>query len=341
MLFPILDNAMPMNETSGRGTDFIGNYYLSSYYSIGESESHVIGDIEFVASGKPTIIFKQISDPQRLALVTKKIKEESIKTQKDENRNKIENSQQQEVETSPIEARVGQKNSSTNMICDDCGSANPLNSQFCNKCGRQLLPKCNKCRHTNPVGALFCSQCGSKLNILTPDSTSPTVSKSTQSTSVEQSISEDNFLEYTLPNYDLKINYPTTWTLIDKDFTDQFTKVIFLSPKEDPNDSFLDGLGIAVQDLPPNTTIKDCVEVNIKDLQQHNADFSLLESTSTTLMGMSAHQLVYTDNGFKTLWLGAVRGDRAYYLIYRAQSNKYVKFLSVAQQMITSVELIN
>ena len=43
-----------------------------------------------------------------------------------------------------------------------------------------------------------------------------------------------------MPEFDIKINYPATWTMTDNDLVDANTKVVFYSPREGPSDTYLD-----------------------------------------------------------------------------------------------------
>ena len=48
--------------------------------------------------------------------------------------------------------------------CTKCGTENPKDSSFCNKCGKNLNDsKCPKCGYESPIGASFCNKCGKKL----------------------------------------------------------------------------------------------------------------------------------------------------------------------------------
>ena len=55
--------------------------------------------------------------------------------------------------------------------CPHCGSPNPHNGKFCQKCGKELVirpepvtsKKCENCNSENTISAAFCSKCGNKL----------------------------------------------------------------------------------------------------------------------------------------------------------------------------------
>lgn len=47
--------------------------------------------------------------------------------------------------------------------CPQCGELNDEDSQFCKKCGKQLIAKCPKCGKAIDADDIFCKGCGTKL----------------------------------------------------------------------------------------------------------------------------------------------------------------------------------
>lgn len=115
---------------------------------------------------------------------------------------------------------------------------------------------------------------------------------------------------------------------------------MFQSPKEGPTDQFLDGLVVSVDEKLGNMTPQNFIEVNIANLRQNNSDFTLFESTPTTLSGVPAHQMVYLANNMKTLVVATVRNNVFYWFQYSSEPESYLKFLSSAEQMISSFEFL-
>lgn len=101
---------------------------------------------------------------------------------------------------------------------------------------------CQTCQSSNPKDAIFCNKCGSKLDgkYIHPDN------RAGLSENKSNEVVEPNFDECLLPEYSIKINYPSSWER--KDDNSDPIKVMFLSPQEGPTDQFLDGLAVAVDD---------------------------------------------------------------------------------------------
>jgi membrane protease subunit (stomatin/prohibitin family) len=53
------------------------------------------------------------------------------------------------------------------VICQSCGSKNPVGTKFCGNCGASLAPPakiiCPKCKTENPASMKFCGSCGAPL----------------------------------------------------------------------------------------------------------------------------------------------------------------------------------
>jgi hypothetical protein len=87
-------------------------------------------------------------------------------------------------------------------------------------------------------------------------------------------------------------------------------------------------------------TLQKFIEVSIAQTRRENSDFKQLESTPTTLSGLPAHQIVYLANNLKWLVVVTVRKNVFYWLQYCSEPEKYQKFLSSVEQMISSFEFL-
>jgi len=157
-----------------------------------------------------------------------------------------------------------------------------------------------------------------------------------------------DFLECVLPEYGLKISYPTTWEKVNKIDLRPPLVIGFRRPRESNSDPFLESVGIAIIDVssdlvtsPSYAILKEYVDGNISDLKHRFPDFVLAESAPTTIAGNEAHQLVYIERGTKNLAIFTVKGNKVYNIVYRSRPEVFLKYLSTVEQMIASFEFIS
>jgi eukaryotic-like serine/threonine-protein kinase len=156
------------------------------------------------------------------------------------------------------------------------------------------------------------------------------------------------FLECVLPEYGLKISYPTTWEKVNKTDLRPPLVIGFRRPKKSNSDHFLESVGIAIIDVssdlvtsPSYAILKEYVDGNIADLKHRFSDFVLAESAPTTIAGNEAHQLVYIERGTKNLAIFTVKGNKVYNIVYRSRPEVFLKYLSTVEQMIASFEFLS
>jgi eukaryotic-like serine/threonine-protein kinase len=152
------------------------------------------------------------------------------------------------------------------------------------------------------------------------------------------------FRKYESPEYNLKIDFPDTWRKIDKTTESQPFIVAFRRLKENPSDLYLETVDIQVRDIPTNISnmsLGQYIELQIKNLKAVNPDFSLVESTPTTIAGNAAHQLLYISKGDKRLFFSTIKGDKIYNITYNSKPEKYQEYLSTIEQMIASFEFLS
>ena len=152
------------------------------------------------------------------------------------------------------------------------------------------------------------------------------------------------FRKYESPEYNLKIDFPDTWRKIDKTTESQPFIIAFRRLKENPSDLYLESVDIQVRDIPTNISnisLSQYIELQIKNLKAVNPDFSLVESTPTTIAGNAAHQLLYISKGDKRLFFSTIKGDKIYNITYNSKPEKYQEYLSTIEQMIASFEFLS
>jgi hypothetical protein len=138
ILFPGLKDIVVNNQRRVSNSNSIGSYSRSRYNLSGvgntKTTSMTVGDIVFIAEGKPYITFRQISDPHGLARVVKSIRKQQINVQIG---GPIE-TKQELTQSTEFQISKGQTETSNNTViisCNQCGNSNPKGSKFCNKCG--------------------------------------------------------------------------------------------------------------------------------------------------------------------------------------------------------------
>jgi len=134
-----------------------------------KTNNSIIGDIIISSDGKPSIIFENIDDPDRLAATIKSIK----KQRNFDIKNNIQSTQLNEIYSvinkynkfNDKELSSLKLKSDNSIICGNCSKENSINSKFCIKCGEKLNTpnRCTKCNQNNVIDAIFCNMCGNKL----------------------------------------------------------------------------------------------------------------------------------------------------------------------------------
>jgi hypothetical protein len=157
-----------------------------------------------------------------------------------------------------------------------------------------------------------------------------------------------DFRECVLPEYGLKISYPTAWEKVNKTDLRPPLVIGFRRPRESNSESFLESVGIAIIDVssdlvtsPSHVILKEYIDGNIADLKHRFSDFVLAMSAPTTVAGNEAHQLAYIERGTRNLAIFTVKGNKVYNIVYRSRPEVFLKYLSTVEQMIASFEFLS
>jgi hypothetical protein len=115
--------------------------------------SLTLGDLQFIAEGRPFIIFWQLGDPNGVARLVKSLKQQQAHVQIGglQIQSEFIQSELKEAQPTPESDRAG-------MTCSQCNNGNPYGAQFCNTCGSKLHPGCSKCGTINPEHSKFCME---------------------------------------------------------------------------------------------------------------------------------------------------------------------------------------
>jgi eukaryotic-like serine/threonine-protein kinase len=154
-----------------------------------------------------------------------------------------------------------------------------------------------------------------------------------------------SFLAYSDPILGIKIEYPSGWTQA----LEGAGLVTFTANLEsDDSNTYPAAVGIKVQNLvsSKNISLNEITKIQIKDLKQSHPDFKLIESTESMLGGNNmAHKIVFTatddrEHQRKAMQIWTLKGDKAYLITYKAEPEKYSKYLPTIQKMIDSFQII-
>jgi hypothetical protein len=154
------------------------------------------------------------------------------------------------------------------------------------------------------------------------------------------SININKFLTYQDSTLGIKIDYPAGWT----HELHAGGIVTFLASLESDSNTYPAGLGIEIQHLKSkNISLNNITKIQIKNLTQNHPDFKLIESTESKIGGNSAHKIVFTATDYKknerqAMQIWTLKGDKAYLITYKAEPEKYAKYLPIIRKMLDSFQ---
>jgi len=193
-------------------------------------------------------------------------------------------------------------------------------------------------RGKREIGLLVCSVF--IAGILSPSLIPPYVSQEASAAT-----KPNDFLTYYSSTYEIKIKYPAEWQTIEPE--DEYVKVVFLSPLEDPSDSYNELVMILTEDLPFKMKLTDYTEVAIRQIRVLYPDMQILTSGPAKLAGNPAHKIVfaatiegYEDISVKGMMIWTIKDKKAYIVGFFAEVETYAAYLQTAQTMVDSFEII-
>jgi eukaryotic-like serine/threonine-protein kinase len=160
---------------------------------------------------------------------------------------------------------------------------------------------------------------------------------------------KESLLSYENSTYGIRIQYPANWTKEEQDSNpaDSVTNIVTLySPLDSRVDEYSENLGVSVENLTnANITLEQYTDSLTDNYNETLTDFKVIESNTNTILGGNpAYKLVYTDKeddiNYKTMEIGALVGDKVYFIEYFAEENYYSKYFPTIQKIIESVEVV-
>lgn len=326
----LLDDIVVMNQRRVSDSNYtsVGGGRYSPRIGTGRSTSRTMGDVAFIHKGKPFLIFYQIPDPQGVARLAKSARKrllEDRKTAEKMNKARLqeEKRRQKELQKERIGLTITTSASNKVITCPRCSGKNTEGSKYCSNCGFRFIDAAKE-----EEGTIM-----NQRPLSPPSSSSPSMVKT-----AEQDIITGEFVRWDSPTHGVRINYPYNW-LRDEQSLKPPLFVGFKSRKETPSDVFLESVAIGIH-KPTTGTLEELVQVSITMHKKKYHDFTLIESTPTTLAGRQAHRMVYDANGRRFMSVLTVEKDMPYQVLYVAEPSKYDSYLPIVQKMLDSFEIL-
>lgn len=166
---------MVNNQRRASNTNSVA-FYSRSYHNLSgfrnaKGNSMTIGDVIFIADGKPYVRFSQVGDPHGLASVAKSLGKQLSNVriggrvvQRAQSPESIRKEHtpphvgapdlpgSQFAQSNQVrQTQTTTSNNAINIICNKCGNKdNPKGSKFCGKCGFKLQHNCPNCGNISP-----------------------------------------------------------------------------------------------------------------------------------------------------------------------------------------------
>jgi len=153
---------------------------------------------------------------------------------------------------------------------------------------------------------------------------------------------QTGFLTYEDQFHGVKIQYPVGWEVTEEG---QPVDVVFSSPAGDSSPQYRENVNIGIDYVPAGITLDEYTQLNIDALSnQPNVQVSESSDSTITLSGKPANKLDMSKTlqglEIKAMLVFVVENNRAYVVTYDALVETYDQYLSVAEQMIASVEIL-
>lgn len=145
---------------------------------------------------------------------------------------------------------------------------------------------------------------------------------------------EINFVPYTNPTFGINIQYPADWGRLDLSFLQNESADSDFYPLDDASGTV--SVRIKVESLLPsqNMTFDEYTNMKID-----STEGQIIESNSTTLANLPAHEIVITTDVLKSMLVWTIKDDRAYTVTYESEVEDFQNDLQVAQRMIESFQI--
>ena len=145
---------------------------------------------------------------------------------------------------------------------------------------------------------------------------------------------ETNFVPYSNPTFVVRTEYPVNWGRLDLSFLQNDSADIDFYPLDDASGSKHVRIQIETMQSAQNMTLEQYSEAKI-----NSTEGQILESNSTALIDLPAHEIVFTNVGLQKIQVWTIKDDRIFTITYEADEEDFQNNLLVAERMIESFQI--
>jgi len=166
----------------------------------------------------------------------------------------------------------------------------------------------------------------------------------------ENAVTKALFYTYYNPVYGIKIQYPSNWSLDNKQILlyDDLTKIVgfIKDPKEMTGDFLISVHNLTNKYESRGIDLEELLNHTIDYYKKYYHDFNLIESSKSVTLGDAsniAYRIVWIDKEgqytIKTMQMGTIKGNLAYIIRYYAELEEYSNNLPLIEKMIESIRI--
>ena len=161
---------------------------------------------------------------------------------------------------------------------------------------------------------------------------------------------ETSWSNYTTDDNTLSIAYPTNWKIVEDKKNDENQTndiIVFLSPKENPEDPFQENIVVNIMIPKNNFTINE--SINTQDIVQKLVDqnqgfrFNNISTIHIDSINKTADSITYSfENAgflFKTKQIFLTINNNIYIFSLLAEQKEFDKYVSIFDKMLMSIHL--
>jgi serine/threonine-protein kinase len=145
---------------------------------------------------------------------------------------------------------------------------------------------------------------------------------------------ETNFVPYSNPTFGIRTEYPLNWGRLDLSFLQNDSADIDFYPLDDASGSKHVRIQVETMQSAQNMTLELYSEAKV-----NSTEGQILESNSTTLADLPAHEIVFTNAGLQIIQVWTIKDDRIFTITYEADEEDFQNDLVVAERMIESFQI--